>query len=110
MAMAAAIKSAAWARGLYEEIFAQSAGSIPLAEDNMGAEINSRGPVRWSTSRHFAIDVQYVREEVKQGMVDVYRCPTQHMLADFFTKALPDADFFKHLNKMMIIVESKESH
>ena len=106
MSMAACIKSATWARGLYEDVFFESAGAIPLAEDNNGAEINSKGPVRWSTSRHFAIDVQYVREEVAAGTVDVYHCPTEYMLADFFTKALPEALFMKHLAKMMIIVEA----
>ena len=103
MSMAETIKTASWARNLYEEIFASSAGKIPLAEDNNGAEINSKGPVRWSTSRHFSINIQYVREEIRGGMVDVYHCPTSHMLADFFTKALPKATFFEHLHRMMIV-------
>ena len=106
MSLAAAIKSASWARGLFEDIFAVSAGEIPIAEDNNGAEINARGPVKWSTSRHFAIDVQYVREEVKNGMVTIWHCNTNDMIADFFTKPLAEDLFLTHLRKMMIVVES----
>ena len=103
MSMAGAIKSAMWARGLFEEIYGISAGEIPLGEDNVGAELNSQGPRKFATSRHFGIAINYVVEEVRGGNVTVHRTPTNMMLADFFTKPLDKITFNRLLNYMMIV-------
>ena len=101
--MAGAIKTATWARGLFEEIYGFSAGEIPLGEDNVGAELNSQGPRKFATSRHFGIAINYVVEEVRGGNVTVHRTPTNMMLADFFTKPLDKNTFNRLLNYLMVI-------
>ena len=106
MSIGTAIKSIAWARGLFEEIYSESPGEVPLGEDNVGAQLNCSGPRKFSTSRHFAITAHYVVEELKGGTATVYRCPGKVIIADFFTKPLEKTDFFRLLDKLMVVKET----
>ena len=46
-----------------------------------------------SNSRHIAIKFFWITDRVKQGLLRVQHCPTDIMLADFFTKPLQGKKF-----------------
>ena len=39
-------------------------------------------------SKHFDIEFHYVIEKIREGKIQIHYTPTQHMLADMFTKTL----------------------
>ena len=68
-----------------------------LWQDNEGAErFAKNGRISCtSNSRHISIKYFWVTDRVKQGKIEVKHCPTEKMLADFFTKALQGKLFHK---------------
>ena len=61
----------------------------PLYEDNQGCIALSKNPITSSRSKHIDIKYHFVREKVTEGQFEVLYCPTDEMLADPLTKALP---------------------
>ena len=45
--------------------------------------------------KHVDVKLHYVREAVKDGVVDVRYCPTSEMVADIITKGLTKQTFEK---------------
>ena len=68
-----------------------------LWQDNEAAERMAKGGRLACSSKSKHIDVKFfwIHDRVKQGKIDVRHCPTDLMLADFFTKPLQGAKFNK---------------
>ena len=64
-------------------------------QDNEDAErMAKNGKMSCSRkSRHIAIKFFWIHDRVKQGQIEVKHCPTDVMLADFFTKVLQGKRF-----------------
>ena len=62
--------------------------SIKIWEDNRGAELWCRNPAQPSKSKQIDICYHHIRDEVKKGSIIIGKIPTQHQLADAFTKSL----------------------
>ncbi|GJZ52692.1 retrovirus-related pol polyprotein from transposon TNT 1-94, partial [Tanacetum coccineum] len=64
--------------------------------------ITSRPDLVFAHSRSKHIDVQYhfIKEQVKNGVVELYFIRTDYQLADIFTKALPRERFEFPINKL----------
>ncbi|XP_026415820.1 uncharacterized protein LOC113311186 [Papaver somniferum] len=56
--------------------------------DNINATYMASNPVMPSRGKHIDIDYHFVRERVVRGSLIVRYMPTQHQLADLFTKGL----------------------
>ena len=54
------------------------------------------------TKRSRFVDARfhYVREQVREGEIEVVRCKTTNMEADLFTKALPKETAQKHWSRL----------
>jgi Reverse transcriptase (RNA-dependent DNA polymerase) len=73
------------------------------AQDNQSAiklEVNGRSSAG-SKSRHINIRYFFMKDRVKTEKIDIFYCPTEAMLADFFTKALQGALFEKFRRVLM---------
>ncbi|GJV28374.1 hypothetical protein Tco_1384822 [Tanacetum coccineum] len=73
-----------------------ASNKIPLYYDNKSAIAFGCNNVQHSRSKHIDIRYHFIREQVKNGVVELYFVTTDYQLADILTKALP-IDRFKFL-------------
>ncbi|GJS46494.1 hypothetical protein Tco_0596615 [Tanacetum coccineum] len=66
---------------------------IPLYCDNRRAIALYCNNVQHSRSKHIDIRHHFIREQVNNGVVELYFVTTDYQLADIFTKALPRERF-----------------
>nr|GEZ88010.1 retrovirus-related Pol polyprotein from transposon TNT 1-94 [Tanacetum cinerariifolium] len=69
---------------------------IPLYYDSQSAIAISCNPVQHSRTKHIHTRYHFIKEQVKNGIIELYFVRTEYQLADMFTKALP-GDRFKYL-------------
>nr|GEV56946.1 copia protein [Tanacetum cinerariifolium] len=62
---------------------------VPLYCDNKNAIALCCNNVQHSRSKHIDIQHYFIREQVENGMVELYFVRIEYQLADIFTKALP---------------------
>ncbi|GKA27851.1 copia protein [Tanacetum coccineum] len=67
--------------------------NIPLYCDNKSAIALCCNNVQHSRSKHIDIRHHFIREQVENGVVELYFVMTDYQLADIFTKALPRERF-----------------
>jgi hypothetical protein len=63
--------------------------------DNQAALLIAKNPHCSSATRHMKIRYHYVRGQIKTGAIQVEYKPTELMVADIMTKALPAVLFNK---------------
>nr|GEU49622.1 retrovirus-related Pol polyprotein from transposon TNT 1-94 [Tanacetum cinerariifolium] len=69
---------------------------IPLYCDSQSAIAFSCNPVQHSRTKHIHIRYHFIKEQVENGIIQLYFVRTEYQLADMFTKALPE-DRFRYL-------------
>ncbi|GJS41135.1 hypothetical protein Tco_0566178 [Tanacetum coccineum] len=69
---------------------------IPLYCDSQSAIAISCNPVQHSQTKHIHTRYHFIKEQVENGIIELYFVRTEYQLADMFTKALPE-DRFKYL-------------
>ncbi|GJT28434.1 retrovirus-related pol polyprotein from transposon TNT 1-94 [Tanacetum coccineum] len=62
---------------------------IPLYYDNKSVIALCCNNVQHSRAKHINIRYHFIKEQVKNGIVDIYFVRTEYQLADIFTKPLP---------------------
>ncbi|GJU09801.1 retrovirus-related pol polyprotein from transposon TNT 1-94 [Tanacetum coccineum] len=73
---------------------------IPLYCDNKSAITLCCNNVQHSRSKHIDVHYHFIKEQVENGVVELYFVKTEYQLADIFTKALPRERFEFLLNKL----------
>lgn len=68
---------------------------VKVYEDNQGAIALSKNPVCRQRSKHVDIKYHFVRSAHTEGKISIRYCPTEHMVADVFTKPVTKAKFEK---------------
>ncbi|GKB42941.1 hypothetical protein Tco_0887883 [Tanacetum coccineum] len=69
---------------------------IPLYYDSQSAIAISCNPVQHSRTKHIHTRYHFIKEHVKNGIIELYFVRTEYQLADMFTKALLE-DRFQYL-------------
>nr|GEX32528.1 ribonuclease H-like domain-containing protein [Tanacetum cinerariifolium] len=69
---------------------------IPLYCDSQSAIAISCNPVHHSRTKNIHTRYHFIKEQIKNGIIELYFVRTEYQLADMFTKALPE-DRFKYL-------------
>ena len=87
------------------EIKRESPQMILIHEDNQSAISPSKNPQYHGRSKH-NIDIRYhyIRDQVKDGIINVQHCKTDDMIADMMTKGL-HGDQLEKLRKMAGVME-----
>lgn len=97
IALAYCLQEGIWLRRLVHELLLLDQGEpIVLHEDNQGTIALVQNHRFSERSKHVDIRYFFIREHLSSGSFTVEYCPTQHMTADIFTKALPRVAF-QHL-------------
>ena len=93
IALSHAAQEATWLRQLLIDIGFAQATPTTVYEDNQGAICLSKNPKSNSRTKHIDIKFHYVRQAVREKMINVEYCPTDKMVADILTKSLPKVKF-----------------
>nr|GEY56897.1 hypothetical protein [Tanacetum cinerariifolium] len=84
---------------------------IPLYCDNKSAIALSCNNVQHSRSKHIDVRYHFIKEQVENGIVELYFVRTKYGLADIFTKSLPRERFnflIKKLGDKLVRWSSKK--
>nr|GEV25058.1 hypothetical protein [Tanacetum cinerariifolium] len=66
---------------------------IPLYCDSQSAIAISCNPIHHSRTKHIHTRYHFIKEQVENGIIELYFVRTEYQLADMFTKALPKDRF-----------------
>ncbi|GJW37072.1 retrovirus-related pol polyprotein from transposon TNT 1-94 [Tanacetum coccineum] len=73
---------------------------IPLYRDNKSAIALCCNNVHHSRAKHIDIRYHFIKEQVENGIVELYFVHTEYQLADIFTKPLPQERFNFLIDKL----------
>nr|GEY30228.1 hypothetical protein [Tanacetum cinerariifolium] len=74
----------------------QNCTAMSSTETEYSAIAISCNPVQHSRTKHIHTRYHFIKEQVENGIIELYFVRTEYQLADMFTKALPE-DRFKYL-------------
>ncbi|GJS84037.1 hypothetical protein Tco_0750578 [Tanacetum coccineum] len=85
---------------------------IPLYCDSQSAITISCNPVQYSRTKHIHTQYHFIKEQVENGIIELYFVRTEYQLADMFTKALPKDRRSDIENKLewLVLTEPEDSY
>nr|GEV02976.1 hypothetical protein [Tanacetum cinerariifolium] len=95
MSLSASYAQVMWMRTQLQD-YGFNYKKIPLYRDSQSAIAISCNPVQHSRTKHIHTQYHFIKEQVENGIIELYFVRTEYQLADMFTKALPE-DRFKYL-------------
>nr|GEW07231.1 retrovirus-related Pol polyprotein from transposon TNT 1-94 [Tanacetum cinerariifolium] len=95
VALSASCAQVMWIRTHLQD-YGHNYNKIPLYYDSQSTIAISYNPVQHSCTKHIHTRYHFIKEQVKNGIIELYFVRTEYQLADMFTKALPE-DRFKFL-------------
>jgi hypothetical protein len=84
-----AAKEALWLRTFISQTFGSISGPITLHSDNQSAITLMKDHQYHARTKHIDIRFHFIRWIVEEGRITLVYCPTDKMVADTLTKALP---------------------
>lgn len=95
MAISDAAKEALYLINFLKELRCSGLASVTMYNDNRSAGLLSHNPVQNSRSKHIDLRHHFIRDVLKDHPVKLIYMPTEEMIADALTKALPEAKLLK---------------
>ncbi|GJR45608.1 retrovirus-related pol polyprotein from transposon TNT 1-94 [Tanacetum coccineum] len=95
VALSASCAQVMWMRTQLQD-YGFNYNKIPLYCDSQSAIAISCNPVQHSRTKHIHTRYHFIKEQVKNGIIELYFVRTEYQLADMFTKAL-SKDRFQYL-------------
>ncbi|GJZ00103.1 retrovirus-related pol polyprotein from transposon TNT 1-94 [Tanacetum coccineum] len=95
VALSASCAQVMWMRTQLKD-YGFNYNKIPLYCDSQSAIAISCNPVQHSRTKHIHTRYHFIKEQVENGIIELYFVRTEYQLADMFTKALPK-DRFQYL-------------
>jgi hypothetical protein len=86
-----ASKEALWLRSLLSQLFEPTHTPTTLFLDNQSAITLTKDHQYHARTKHIDIRFHFIRWIVEEGKISLVYCPTNSMVADSLTKALPSA-------------------
>lgn len=97
VALSEACRAASWIKRLLIDMKQNISDAVLIHEDNQSCLNLVNGEERLSDrSKHIDTRFHFVKDYIKQSMIKCQYCPTDDMLADILTKALPTGKFLKY--------------
>jgi hypothetical protein len=82
-------KEAVWLQSLLSHVFGPFKDPTTLFSDNQSAIALTRDHQYHARTKHIDVRYHWIRWVVEQGTIQLVYCPTDDMVADALTKALP---------------------
>jgi len=101
-ALAQGVAEILWLKSLLIELGYPFTSTPILWCDNLVAKSIAENLVFYSRTKHIEVDVHFVREKVECRDVEIRYVPSQHQVADIFTKGLPKDQFLFVCNKLRL--------
>ncbi|GJU60275.1 retrovirus-related pol polyprotein from transposon TNT 1-94 [Tanacetum coccineum] len=95
VALSASCAQVMWMRTQLQD-YGFNYNKIPLYCDSQSAIAITCNPVQHSKTKHIHTRYHFIKEQVENGIIELYFVRTEYQLADMFMKALPE-DRFKYL-------------
>ncbi|GJR20860.1 retrovirus-related pol polyprotein from transposon TNT 1-94 [Tanacetum coccineum] len=92
VALSASCAQVMWMRTQLQD-YGFNYNKIPLYCDSQSAIAISCNPVQHSRTKHIHTRYHFIKEQVENGIIELYFVRTEYQLADMFTKALPEEKF-----------------
>ncbi|GKC32659.1 hypothetical protein Tco_1039953 [Tanacetum coccineum] len=92
VALSASCAQVMWMRTQLKD-YGFNYNKIPLYYDSQSAIAISCNPVQHSRTKHIHTRYHFIKEQVENGIIELYFVKTEYQLADMFTKALPEERF-----------------
>ncbi|GJU32012.1 ribonuclease H-like domain-containing protein [Tanacetum coccineum] len=105
VALSASCAQVMWMRTQLQD-YGFNYNKIPLYCDSQSAIAISCNPVQHSRTKHIHTRYHFIKEQVENGIIELYFVRTEYQLADMFTKALPE-DRFKYLVGMRCLTPAE---
>ena len=100
--LAQTVCEVSWIASLLDELKVNYARTPVVWVDNMSTIALASNPVLHARTKHIEIDVHFVRDKVRDKMVELRYVPTTDQIADLMTKALGYQFFSRLRNKLGI--------
>ncbi|GJY32039.1 retrotransposon protein, putative, unclassified [Tanacetum coccineum] len=92
VALSASCAQVMWMRTQLKD-YGFNYNKIPLYYDSQSTIAISCNPVQHSCTKHIHTRYHFIKEQVENGIIELYFVRTEYQLADMFTKALPEDRF-----------------
>lgn len=103
IALCEAVKEASYIKNILFELNRIQSEPIVLYEDNQSTIRMLKNEIISQRTKHIDIKYHFVKDAITNDKIDIQYCPTETMLADIMTKALPNNIFNKHCKQMKFI-------
>nr|GEX32770.1 hypothetical protein [Tanacetum cinerariifolium] len=100
-ALSASCAQVMWMRSQLQD-YGFNYNKISLYCDSQSAIAISCNPVQYSRTKHIHTRYHFIKEQVENGIIELYFVRTEYQLTDMFTKALPE-DRFKYLVREIVL-------
>ena len=100
--MAATLADLTWIQNLLTELHQPCTLPPSLFCDNISVVHLSANPILHSRTKHFELDLFFVRDRVIKKQVHITHIPSSEQIADVLTKPLSTQSFLKFKDKLRV--------
>ena len=93
VAATAAVNQAIWIRKILADLHMKQNEPTQIYVDNQAAISILNNPIFHGRTKHFKMKLYFLREEQREGEINLLYCRTEDQTADVLTKALSKARF-----------------
>ena len=95
------VKTASHFRSLLVELGMTDSDFIDVHEDNRACKLSAESLKCHKRARHYQSKLRYLQDCHQNGSIKFHQTPTDDMIADIFTKALPGPAHKRHMDTMV---------